>query len=278
MIKFEDVGHKYSNLDKENTIEWISVTKLIHQFVEPFDSKLVAEKCSTGKNPKYKGKTAEEILEMWANENKRAIQLGSWYHEQREQDVLSCNTITRDGIELPIISPIVEDGIKLAPDQTITSGVYPEHLVYLKSVGVCGQADRVEVVGNRIDIYDYKTNKEIKTEGFKYWDGTKKMMLGPLRHLEDCEFNTYALQLSTYMFMMLKHNYNLELGNLEIYHIEFEIESQDNNGYPVYALDAAGDPIISKVNVIKLPYLKKEVIAMFKWLNINKKQVLYNEH
>lgn len=278
MIKFEDVGHKYSNLDKENTIEWISVTKLIHQFVEPFDSKLVAEKCSAGKNPKYKGKTAEEILEMWANENKRAIQLGSWYHEQREQDVLSCNTITRDGIELPIISPIVEDGIKLAPDQTITSGVYPEHLVYLKSVGVCGQADRVEVVGNRIDIYDYKTNKEIKTEGFKYWDGTKKMMLGPLRHLEDCEFNTYALQLSIYMFMMLKHNYNLELGNLEIYHIEFEIESQDNNGYPVYALDAAGDPIISKVNVIKLPYLKKEVIAMFKWLNINKKQVLYNEH
>ena len=278
MIKFEDVGHKYSNLDKENTIEWISVTKLIHQFVEPFDSKLVAEKCSAGKNPKYKGKTAEEILEMWANENKRAIQLGSWYHNQREKDVLSCNTITRDGIELPIISPIVEDGIKLAPDQTITSGVYPEHLVYLKSVGVCGQADRVEVVGNRIDIYDYKTNKEIKTEGFKYWDGTKKMMLGPLRHLEDCEFNTYALQLSIYMFMMLKHNYNLELGTLEIHHIEFEIENKDDNGYPVYALDAAGDPIISKVNVIKLPYLKKEVIAMFKWLNINRKQVLYNEH
>ena len=278
MIKFEDVGHKYSNLDNENTIEWISVTKLIHQFEEPFDSKAVAEKCSTGKNPKYKGKTTEEILEMWANENKRAIQLGSWYHEQREKDVLSCNTITRDGIELPIISPIVEDGIKLAPDQTIISGVYPEHLVYLKSVGVCGQADRVEVVGNRIDIYDYKTNKEIKTEGFKYWDGTKKMMLGPLRHLEDCEFNTYALQLSTYMFMMLKHNYNLELGSLEIHHIEFEIENQDDNGYPVYALDAAGDPIISKVNVIKLPYLKKEVIAMFKWLNINRKQVLYNEH
>jgi hypothetical protein len=278
MIKFEDVGHKYSNLDKESTTEWVSVTKLIHQFVEPFDSKAVAEKCATGKNPKYKGKTTEEILEMWATENKRAIQLGSWYHDQREKDVLSCNTITRDGIELPIISPIIENGIKLAPDQTITSGVYPEHLIYLKSIGVCGQADRVEVVGNRIDIYDYKTNKEIKTEGFKYWDGTKKMMLGPLRHLEDCEFNTYALQLSVYMFMMLKHNYNLELGNLEIHHIEFEIENQNDNGYPVYALDAAGEPIISKVNVIKLPYLKKEVIAMFKWLNINRKQLLYNEH
>jgi hypothetical protein len=40
----------------------------------------------------------------------------------------------------------------------------------------------------------------------------------------------------------------------------------------------AGDPIISKVTPIELPYLKKEVMAMFKWLNINRKQVLYNEH
>jgi hypothetical protein len=278
MIKFEEEGHKYTNLDNSKDIEWISVTKLIHQFTEKFDAPAVAEKCSKGKNPKYKGKSTEEILEMWNNENKRAIDLGSWYHNQREKDVLSCNTITRDGIELPIISPIIENGIKLAPDQSVTSGVYPEHLVYLKSVGVCGQADRVEIVGNKIDIYDYKTNKEIKTEGYKYWDGTKKMMLGPLRHLEDCEFNTYALQLSVYMFIMLKHNYNLEPGTLEIHHIEFEIESEDENGYPVYAIDAAGDPIISKVTPIELPYLKKEVMAMFKWLNINRKQVLYNEH
>lgn len=278
MIKFIEEGHKYSNVNPEDLIEWVSVTKLIHQFVEPFDAPTVAEKCSKGKNPKYKGKSPEQILEMWDNENKRAIQLGSWYHNQREKDVLACNTITRDGIELPIVSPIIEEGIKLAPDQSLISGVYPEHLVYLKSIGVCGQADRVEVVNNRIDVYDYKTNKEIKTEGFKYWDGTKKMMMGPLRHLEDCEFNIYALQLSTYMYMMIKHNYNLEPGHLEIHHIEFEIEKEDDNGYPIYAIDAAGDPIISKVNVIELPYLKKEVIAMLKWLKINKKQVLYNEH
>ncbi|NIP30428.1 MAG: hypothetical protein GTN59_07660, partial [Candidatus Dadabacteria bacterium] len=210
--------------------------------------------------------------------NNRATTLGSWYHNQREQDVLNCNTITRDGIELPIISPLYDNKIKLAPDQTLIQGIYPEHFVYLKSASICGQADRVEIVGDRIDVYDYKTNKEIKTEGYEFWDGTKKMMLGPVRHLEACEFNYYALQLSVYMYIMLKHNYNLHPGVLEIHHIEFEIDGKDENGFPVLAVDTEGNPIIQKVNQIELPYLKKEVIAMLTWLKEHKKMVLYNEH
>lgn len=274
-LKFEEEGHKYYT---DDGFEWISVTKLISQFKEPFDAPKVAERCSKGKNPKYKGKTAEQILEMWDKENKRATDLGSWYHNQREKATLECNTITRDGIELPIISPLMDGKIKKAPDQALIPGIYPEHLVYLKSASICGQADRVEVVGDRIDVYDYKTNKEIKMEGYEFWDGSKKMMLGPVRHLEDCEFNHYALQLSVYMYVMLKYNYNLNPGVLEIHHIEFEKEGEDENGFPILATDAAGDPIISKVTPIKLPYLKKEVIAMLKWLKEHKKMVLYNEH
>jgi hypothetical protein len=274
-LKFEEKGHKYFT---DDGFDWISVTKLVSQFKEPFDAPKVAERCAKGKNPKYKGKTAQEILDIWDKENKRATTLGSWYHNQREKDVLNCNTITRDGIELPIISPLYDNEIKIAPDQTLISGVYPEHFVYLRSASICGQADRVEVVGDRIDVYDYKTNKEIKTEGYEFWDGTKKMMLGPLRHLEDCEFNHYALQLSIYMYIMLKHNYNLYPGTLEIHHIEFEKEGEDKNGFPILAVDTEGNPIIKKLNAIKLPYLKKEVIAVLEWLKEHKKMVLYNEH
>jgi hypothetical protein len=274
-LKFREDGHKYYS---DDNFEWISVTKLVGQFKEPFDAPKVAERCAKGKNPKYKGKTVEEILAMWDKENNRATTLGSWYHNQREQDVLNCNTITRDGIELPIVSPLYDDKIKLAPDQTLMPGIYPEHFVYLKSASICGQADRVEVVGDRIDVYDYKTNKEIKMKGYEFWDGSKKMMLGPVRHLEDCEFNHYALQLSIYMYVMLKHNYNLNPGTLEIHHIEFEKEGEDKNGFPILAHDEKGDPIIQKVNQIKLPYLKKEVIAMLTWLKEHKKMVLYNEH
>lgn len=278
MIKFVEDGHKYTNLDDADTFQWISVTKLVEQFKEPFNKEEVALKCSKGKNPKYAGKDPKEIIAAWDKENQRATSLGSWYHAQREKATLECNTITRDGIELPIINPLHDGKIKIAPEQNLAEGIYPEHLVYLRSASICGQADRVEIVNGRIDVYDYKTSKEIKMRGHEFWDGTRKMMIGPLRHLEDCEFNHYALQLSIYMYIIQKYNYNLEPGVLEIHHVEFEVESVDEYGYPVYAIDPQGEPIIKKINPIALPYLKKEVISMLKWLDINKKQLLYNAH
>ena len=209
-IKFYADTHKYVSVDVENPIDWISVTRLIHHFKEPFDEMKMSELCSKGKNPKYVGKTPEEIRAIWKSENTRAITLGSWYHDRREQDILNCNTITRNGIPLTIIDPLMDGYVKLAPSQALSEGIYPEHLIYLMSAGICGQADRVEVVNDCIDLYDYKTNKEIKKEGFKTASGKTKKMLPPLSHLDDCNFNDYALQLSIYMYMMLKHNYNLE--------------------------------------------------------------------
>jgi hypothetical protein len=278
MIQFESEGHAYRNIDANDDFKWVSVTKLVHHFQEPFNAKEVAERCSKGSNPKYAGRDPKEIMQAWQEENERATSLGSWYHDQREKAILDCNTITRDGIELPIISPIVQNGIKLAPNQTLVDGIYPEHFVHLRSASICGQADRVEIVNGKVDIYDYKTSKEIKMRGYEFRDGTRKMLRGPVRHLEDCEFNHYALQLSIYMYVILKYNYNYDPGIMEIHHIEFEVESKNEFGYPVYALDPQGNPIIKKVNPIQLPYLKREVIEMLKYLQINKENILYNEH
>jgi len=275
MIKFQEDGHKYLNVDEGEDFEWVSVTTLVGCFKEPFDAIAVSERCSKGKTPKYKGVDPALIREMWNNESKRATDLGSWYHNQREADMLQFKTITRDGVEIPIISPIIDKGIKFAPSQKIDNGLYPEHFVYLKSASICGQADRVEVVDHRLDVYDYKTNKEIKTRGYEFWDGRRKMMLGPLKHLEDCELNHYALQLSTYMYIIAKHNYNLIPGKIQIHHIEFENEGMDKNGYPITMYDAKGEPVLKGINRIDLPYMKKEVIAMLKWLNVNKQMVLH---
>jgi hypothetical protein len=278
MIKFIADTHSYSSLEGEEQIDWVSVTRLIHHFKEPFDPIAVSIRCSKGKNPKYKGKTPEEIRAIWDKENKRSVTLGSWFHDQREKQTLDCRTITRDGIELPIISPVMDGYVKYAPSQKLTDGVYPEHMVYLKSAGVCGQADRIEVVNGVVEVHDYKTNKEIKFKGYEFFDGSVKKMKGPLSHLEDCEFNDYALQLSTYMYIILKHNYNLLPGLIQIAHIEFEVEGLDENGYPITALDPMGEPIVKKVNHIEVPYLKKEVISMFRWLDTNREKVLSKTH
>ena len=188
-IIFKEDGHIYQsineNLEKDN-ITWTSVTTFISKFKPAFDQKAVAKKSSKNKRSKWYGLKPKEVIDIWQNETKRAIGLGNWYHNQRESDMLDFKTIEREGVEVPIIKPILDqNGIKIAPDQKLIAGVYPEHFAYLKSACICGQADLVEVVNGKVNITDYKTNKEIKEKGFTNWEGITSKMFKPLNHLDD---------------------------------------------------------------------------------------------
>lgn len=276
-IKFTSEDHKYTSIDNDN-IEWVSVTRLVHLFKEKFDAEKMAKICAKGKNPKYAGKTPKEIIEIWNNENKRAISVGSFFHDERERQLLGHKTLGKKGKDIPIVKPIVKDGVKYAPEQKLEEGIYPELLVYLKSVGTCGQTDRAEVYDNLLKIADYKTSKTIKMKGYESYDGKVKKMLPPLSHLDDCNYNDYALQLSTYAYMILKHNYNLKLDKLVIEHIVFETLGDDENGYPIVKYDQNNQPVVKEVVPYEVPYLKKEVISMLKWLQINRHKLKQYEH
>ena len=98
-------------------------------------------------------------------------------------------------------------------------------------------------------IVTHNTNKELKKTGF--FDKSKKskqMLKYPLNNLEDCNFNVYQLQLSTYAYMLQVLRPELNIKKLIIYHI-------DHDG---------------KETVHECKYLKTEVIRM---LNHYKKQV-----
>lgn len=268
-IQFTAADHKYQSINQDEKINWISVTSVISLFKKEFDKQAQALKSSKNKRSKWYGLTPEKIIEIWDQNNSVAIDLGSWYHNQREEDLLSCNTIRRLGIDLDIVKPIEDNGIKVAPDQNLTSGIYPEHMVYLKSAGICGQADRVEVIQDVIDIYDYKTNKEIKTQSFTNWEGVSEKMLHPIDHLDDCNFIHYAIQLSIYLYIMIKHNPNLKPGKIILEHIIFKKSGVDKYGNPVYEKDSDGNPIVDRVVPYELPYLKKEVTSIIKYLQAN---------
>jgi hypothetical protein len=91
-------------------------------------------------------------------------------------------------------------------------------------------------------------------------------MLPPVDHLDDCNFNHYALQLSIYMYIILKHNPKLQPGSIYIHHILFETESQDKYGYPIVKKDHNGDPIVKEVIPMKIPYLIDEVISILHYI------------
>lgn len=268
-VIFKPENHSYESLDPNERISWMGVTSFVGLFKQPFDP--VAQSMKSSQNPRSKwyGIDPKVIQEIWEREGDRAVSHGSKYHDQRESDLLSCDTIERMGRALPIVKPIYNNGIKEAPPQKLTEGIYPEHFVYLKSAGLCGQSDRVEVIQQHVDVIDYKTNKEIKKEGFRNWEGKYQKMTGPVAHLDDCNFNHYALQLSTYMYIILKHNPIYKPGKMFLHHIVFEKSGDDQFGYPIYKKDPNGDAVVKTVIPYEVPYLKSEVIAMINWLKDN---------
>lgn len=269
-IIFTAEDHSYKSLNPEEKINWTSVTTVISALKKPFDAKKTAEKVSKKKTSKWYGVDPVIIQEIWKNEADRSTTLGTWYHNQREDDLCSLASLEREGVTIPVFSPSGENnGIRVAPNQKLEPGVYPEHMVYLKSAGLCGQSDLVEVVNGKVNIIDYKTNKEIKMEGFTNWEGVTDKMLPPVDSLDDCHFNHYALQLSIYMYIILKHNPKLKPGRIFVHHITFEIEREDNWGYPITKKDERGEPIIKEVIPISIPYLIDEVQAVIHYMKDN---------
>jgi hypothetical protein len=269
-IVFQASDHSYKSINDSDKINWISVTTLVSHFKKPFDAKTVAAKVTKNKKSKWFGIDPIAIEAIWNGESDRAMTLGTFYHNQRESDICGLSSMEREGIVVPIFPPSGEsNGIRIAPSQKLDSGIYPEHMVYLKSAGICGQSDFVEVVNGKVNIIDYKTNKEIKTESFKNWEGVSEKLSFPLTHLDDCNFNHYALQLSIYMYIIIKHNPKLIPGRIFIQHISFEEEGKDEFGYPITKYLDNGDPIVKDLTLMSVPYLYDEVLAIINYMKDN---------
>jgi len=273
-VIFKEEGHIYESLDdnlEKDKINWTSVTGFVGKFKPKFNAKAQAKKSGKNKRSKWYGMTQKEILDAWDSETHRAITLGNWYHNQREENLCEFNTIERDGVDLPIIRPTVDQaGIKIAPEQKLEDGVYPELLVYLKSLGICGQADLVTIANDKINILDYKTNKEIKEKGYTNWEGITSKMYNPISSLDDCNLQHYTLQLSLYAYIIKKHNPKLKIGKLQIQHVSFEKEGENEFGYPITKYNDQGEPVIKEIKMYDLPYLKDEIDSIIMWLKDNK--------
>ena len=267
-IIFDPTTHTYKT---ETNEEFTSVTTLISKYKQPFDRNTAAIKASRNRKGKWYGMKVADILQVWERESKRSIDLGNWYHDEREKDLLQCETITVSDRILSIHPcQYDEQGQKTATSQKIGDGVYPEFFLYLPSAGIAGQSDKITVSGGKVDILDYKTNKEIKTQGFRNHEGITQKMLYPLNHLDDCNLNHYTIQLGIYMYIILKHNPLYTPGSLILQHVVFQEDyDKDDFGYPVYLRDENGGFLIKEVIPYRLPYLRDEVHTLIEHFKMN---------
>ena len=279
-VAFTEENHKYFDIEDPNK-EYISVTTLIHKYIQPFDrvfwasfkalEKLipkdawVIEKKSLLNTKKFDkvlldmyeisendfNREQQAILDEWDNENRKSCERGTKIHADFENSFYA----KKKDISLSKF----EIGGKFECKQNyfeldIENGVYPEYLISRVSddgkLRIAGQIDLLVKKGNKITIADFKTNKKIETKSFfNQKTKTSVKMKFPLNNLDDVNYWHYCMQLSTYAWMIQKINPEFEIEDLVMIHIDH------NDAMTIYHLPYLKDEVIKMLN-----HFKKESI------------------
>jgi len=237
-VTFQAEGHRYTN---EHGVEYTSVTTLIKKYAEPFDSeywslykaiKLVLEMKGEWSDYKYRAGGWDRVVDYykkqinfpykdevavvkqrflynWKQKGKAAAEAGTAYHKKMEDETHS------KGAHLSSSGNVVKvySGVDLLRYQNFEDdGIYTELLLYNDHFKLAGQADKVIKQGRDIEIRDYKTSEKISQEAFM-----ERTYKAPLKHIPDCDFWKFALQLSTYAWMLEIFGYHI--GRLVVEHV-----------------------------------------------------------
>lgn len=170
-LKFDSVKHEYSLGD---TI-LPSVTECIKTFFEPFDGNYWA-----GYVADRNGKTTEEVLCEW--QEKR--DWGDKVHKLIE------NYIKKGKQNKDYPNEVLEaiDFLRSLPDGKKT----PEKIVFSTEWMVAGTIDVVIETPEGVMLLDWKTTKNLRMKN------SYRQAKAPISHLDDCNYNIYALQLNLY--------------------------------------------------------------------------------
>jgi len=226
--KFRKKGHKYT----KDEIEYTSVTTFVHSFFTPFDSKGISKFVALNRRKKGEKVTATQVRKEW----KAMADDGSTVHKQIENYVLKG--------EKPTHPKAMQGAICLEQTRWMDKEKYilnPELIIWSDKLKLCGTSDLViENGSNKLSIVDWKTNREIRKTA------RDKGNCEPVKDIDNCNYMQYALQLSTYAYIM-ETEFNFKIDTLHLMHL------QDGQF----------------VNYV-VPYLKDTVEAMIKWKLQNK--------
>ena len=185
-MAFYEEGHRYIN--EETTEQYKSVTTLISSFEHEFETEKISANMA-----RRDGRIQSEIIAEWDLKRDTATEFGTALHRFFERMFLSPGHII---IPQNDFEKMLLKGYYRTKNLNWDGEVYPEVLLYNHEFKIAGQSDIIhEVNNNMFDVGDWKTNGE-----FRYHDPFRNYFKRPLSHLQQCEFNIYGLQLSTYAY------------------------------------------------------------------------------
>lgn len=232
-IKFDEESHSYS----VNGIPLTSVTKLIGT-THFFDKEKIAARTA-----ERIGIPVRDVLSAWENKGDYARLKGHEMHsfienlwQHKKYDFKYYEKHISMFVELDILKDQYLNFYR--PASKLMNLIAAERIVYDTDFKVAGTFDGMfyNSVNKTIDIWDWKTSTKIERSS-KY----NKKLIG-LEHLDECNFNEYALQLSIYKYIIEK-NTDIKITHLNICQI-----STENRNYDAF----------------RVPYLKDEALYLLK--------------
>ena len=175
-IKFIEETHRYLTEDDR---ELISVSAFTKKFEEYVDWKAIAKRSAASKTKAGNPITAQELLDKWERKRDISASIGTLYHSIREQELIDENAPVFYDVPCGTTNCDYDGTYKYSiPINELTnSTVYPELMIYDLEHMICGQSDKVIVANNKIHIWDYKTDAEIKFVGYSStWKKATKLL------------------------------------------------------------------------------------------------------
>lgn len=211
-----------------------SVTTYISKLFNEFNKDLCIQNMMKSKNwhsNELYGKTKDEISEIWSNRNKKAIEEGVQLHQDIE-DYLNNIPIENNSIEFQYFQKFLNEH-QLTVFRT-------EWKIYDESLKLAGTIDMCSINKNgTITIYDWKRSKSIvKSKNYPTYSNQKE-----LSHIEDTNFNHYALQLNLYKYILEK-KYNYKVSGMYLVCLHPENKNKDYLLYNVPLMKKEMDFII----------------------------------
>lgn len=248
IVYFDDT-HEYRA--KADDLKGISVTTMIHEYTNPFDSnfwssyKALEFLCGPDSFSTVKDKLLstkkfntsilndldinehmflikkQEILDSYDKKRIASCEYGTKIHKSIEDSLYAKdkNTLQKFGLGGKI--PVFKGNYSLQ----LETGIYPEFMISYRDGDflLCGQIDLLAVDNNDIIIIDHKTNEKLEFDSFyDRYKKSKVMMKYPLNSIQDCNGKHYTLQLSTYAWMIQQANPSYNIKRLTLHWIDHD--------------------------------------------------------
>lgn len=219
-ITFFEKGHKYTVDGKTAPM---SVSKLIENYKPKFKSDEISKRKAD-----QLGVSQEDVLEVWRIKNLFSTQQGTILHYYI--DNFYRNRISSyEDVDKNHDSFDAEMKEKLKENLKILIGHFNnfykdhKHLLPIRNEFVLGDIEDTKICGtldflvyntllNEYQIYDFKTNMRFDMKS-KY----RNKFSDPISHLEVCENDTYALQMSLYQTILEKYTTIKVGGNFAVW-------------------------------------------------------------